>query len=138
MIELKVKYQRLQKAGKVKSTTESYLLDAVCYSEAEEKIHKEMEDIVSGDFTIKSMKTANYSEILNETGSLWFKGVISFVSIDEEKGIERKVKSNILVKANDIQGAKDVITKELQHSVTDYEITSISESPIKEYFKYEY
>lgn len=136
--ECKVKYQKLDQQGKVKSVTEPYLIDAVSFTEAESRINKEMEPYISGDFVVTNIKVANYAEIIpGESGDRWYKAKVSYITIDEEKGMERKSNSYMLVRASDLKEAYDLLDKDMSGSVSDYEISAIAESPILDIFPYD-
>jgi hypothetical protein len=135
--EVKVKYQKLQQDGKQKKVTEPYLVDAVSFTDAEKRINEVLEKYISGEFFVRNMKIANYSDILpNENGDRWFKCKVSYISIDEEKGTERKTSTYMLVEANDVKSAYDFINKSMEGMVSDYTIPAISESAIMDVFPY--
>lgn len=136
--ECKVKYQKIDEQGKVKNVSEPYLVDAVSFTEAESRINKEMEPYISGDFNVTNIKVANYAELLpDDNGDRWYKSKVSYITIDEEKGLERKSNSYILVQASDLKEAYDSLDKSMSRSVTDYEISAIQESPILDVFPYD-
>ena len=124
LFECKVKYHKIDEAsGQQKKVSETYLLDAVSFTEAEARIHKEMEQIISGEFTVTNVRKANYTEIFdNEDGDRWFKCKVSFLAIDAISGKERKATSQILVKTNDIKKAYDNIMDGMNGMTIDFEI----------------
>ena len=137
--ESKVRYQKIDETGKVKNVTETYLLDAVSFTEAEKRINQEMEPYISGEFTVTTIKLANFEEVIpGENGDRWFKCKVSYIAIDEEKGMERKTNSYILLKAFNVKDAYEKLEKEMSTTMSDYEIASIQESPILDVFPYEY
>jgi hypothetical protein len=107
------------------------------FTEAEARVTEEMKQYISGEFKITNIRVANYSEICpNENGDRWFKCKFSCITLDEEKGTERKSNSYILVQANDVKDAYDVLEASLTDTVSNYEIPSIAESPILDVFPY--
>jgi hypothetical protein len=136
--ECKVKYTKIDEVtGKEKKVTEPYLLDAVSFTDAEKRIYKEMETYVSGEFFVTNIKVVNFSELIpNEQGDRWFKCKLTYVSIDEEAGKERKINSYLLVQSNTIKEAYDQIDEYMKSSVSDYSIPAIAESPILDVFPY--
>ncbi|OQY03813.1 MAG: hypothetical protein B6I20_04235 [Bacteroidetes bacterium 4572_117] len=133
--ECKVRYQKMDQNGKEKKVTEPYLVDAVSFTDAEKRIHEMMEPYISGEFTVTNIKIANYSELHpDENGDRWFKCKVTFVNLDEEKGVERKSNTYMLIQANDVKEAYDAIDKLLTGTVSDYEIPAIQESPIMDVF----
>ncbi len=135
--ECKVKYEKIGNDGKAKMVSEPYLIDAVSFTEAESRIHKELEPYISGDFFVSTIKIANFSELIpNENGDRWFKCKTAFINFDEEKGIERRSNTYMLVQANNVKEAYDNVTVALKDTMADFEIPSIQESPIMDVFKY--
>lgn len=135
--ECKVKYEKMGGDGKEKMVSEPYLIDAVSFTDAESRIHKELEPYITGDFFVSTIKIANYSELIpNDDGDRWFKSKVAFISLDEEKGIEKRSNTYMLVQANNVKEAYDNITSALNDSVADFEIPSIQESPLMDVFNY--
>ncbi len=136
--EVKVKYEKINERGAVKKVTEPYLLDAMTFTEAEARIVKELEPYLNGEFVISNIARANYTELFkNDSGDRWFKCKIAYISIDEEKGVEKKSATYVLVQAIDIQSAKDHLVKSMGSYMGDYEISSIAETKIVDVFPYE-
>lgn len=135
--ECKAKYGKMGPDGKDRIVSELYLVDAVSFTEAESRINKELEPYISGEFFVSTVKIANYSELIpNDEGDRWFKGKVSFLSIDESKGTTRVSNTYVLVQANNVKEAYDNIEKAFEDCVTDFTIPSIQESPIMDVFKY--
>ena len=135
--ECKVKYRKTHETGEQKVTTESYLLDAVSYTEAEARINEEIGAYTSEEFKITNIKVANLSEVHPfENSDRWFKSKVSLIALDEESGKERKTNIYMLVQANDIKEAFDNTTTALEGTMGDYTIPAITESPIIDVFPY--
>lgn len=135
--ECKAKYSKLGADGNDRMVSENYLVDAVSFTEAEERINKELEPYISGEFFVVVIKIAKFSEIIpDEDGDRWFKCKINFISVDEEKGVEKKSSTYVLVQANTVKEAYANIEAAFSDSVSDYEIPSIQESTILDVFMY--
>ncbi|MCG2431654.1 DUF4494 domain-containing protein [Aequorivita xiaoshiensis] len=135
--ECKVKYKKTHETGEQKVTTDTYLLDAVSYTEAEARITEEMKTFTEEDFRIMNIKVANFSEVHPfENSDRWFKSKVSLVALDEESGKEKKANIYLLVQANDVKEAFDNTTKAMEQTMGDYNIPSITESPIVDVFPY--
>ncbi len=136
--ECKVKYEKIdEQTGKQKKVNLPYLIDAVSYTEAESRIHTEMEQYVSGEFSVPSIKKANYTDLFfYEDGDKWYKCKVVFVSIDEEAGKEKKVANQMLVLASDLKEAYERIHESMSGMTVDYDITAIIESNIADVFPY--
>lgn len=138
LFECKVRYQKIDEvSGKEKKVTETYLFDAISFTEAESRIYKEMEVLISGEFSVTNIRKANYAEIFpSEDGDRWYKCKVSFMSIDEEKQKEKKISQQLLVFAWDVKDAFDKVNQGMGGSTADFEINSVVESPILDFFPY--
>ncbi len=135
----KVKYQKSDDKLNEKLVSELYLVDAVSFTDAEARIIKEMEPYISGEFSVTNIKLANYAELVNHlNGDRWFKCKLSLITIDEKKGVERKTNTYLLVLANNVKEAYEEIERIMSTGVSDYEIPSITESPILDVFAYDF
>lgn len=135
--ECKVKYRKTHESGEQKVTTDTYLLDAVSYTEAETRITEEMKNFTEEDFRIMNIKVANFSEVHPfENSDRWFKSKVSLIALDEESGKEKKTNIYLLVQANDIKEAFENTTHTMAETMGDYTIPSITESPIVDVFPY--
>ncbi|WP_010181121.1 DUF4494 domain-containing protein [Aquimarina agarilytica] len=135
--ECKVKYRKTLESGEQKVVTESYLLDAISYTEAEARINEEMSAYVSEEFKITNIKVANFSEIHPvENTDRWFKSKVSLIAFDEESGKERKSNIYLLVQGNDLKEAFDNTNTAMNGTTGDYTIPAIAESPIMDVFPY--
>jgi hypothetical protein len=135
--ECKIRYEKLDEKGKGKKVTETYLVDALSFSEAEERITKEITPYMNGDFSVSGIRKAGINEIFpNDEGDRWYKCKVNFISIDEVKATEKKITSNILVIGTDIKGAWEHLQSALKNTMSDYEVPAITETPIMDIFPY--
>ncbi|WP_291857346.1 DUF4494 domain-containing protein [Marinilabilia sp.] len=137
--ECKVKYIKTdENTGKEKKVTEPYLVDAVSFTEAESRIHEEMQSMIRGDFQVTNIRKADYSDLFpNFAGDRWYKCKVSHLSIDENAGKEKKVSSQMLVIADNVRDAFDNLMQGLSDMVVDFEVLSITESPLMDVFPYD-
>ncbi len=135
--ECRVRYEKIDQNGKEKKVTEPYLVDAVSFTDAEKRINEEMEPYISGEFHVTSIKKANFAELhADENGDRWFKCKITFVSLDEEKGVEKRTNTYWLVQANNVKQAYEKTEELLHDTISDYEIPQVMESPIMDVFPF--
>jgi len=135
--EVKVKYSKIDDNEKIKTFNQPYLFDALTFTEAEARANEEMSKYLSEGFKITNIKVANFSEIFpSEHGDRWFKCKVSLVTLDEDKGLERRTNTYILVQANDVKDAYEYILDQFSDTVSDFSIPSIQESPIIDIFPY--
>ena len=135
--ESTVKYRKTDEQGVNKVVTESYIVSALSFSEAESNINDQMKIYVGEDFKIVNIKLTNYSEISAfEDVDKWFKSKISLLYFDENSGKEKKSNIYMLVQANDAKNAYDNTITALKGTVSDFTIPSVSETKIVEVFEY--
>ena len=135
--ECSVKFRKTDEQGVNKLVTESYIVSALSFSEAESNINEQMKIYVGEDFKIVNIKLTNYSEIATfEDTDKWFKSKISLLYFDEENGKEKKSNIYMLVQANDAKNAYDNTIATLKGTISDFTIPSVSETKIVEVFEY--
>ena len=135
--ECKVKYGKVDSTGKAKRVSETYLVDAISFAEAEERISREVAPYVTGEFAIAGLKKASVNEIFaHEEGDRWFRCKVVFVSIDEVKGTEKRISSTILVFGSDIDNAWKHLNEALKDTMSDYEVASIADTTIMDIVPY--
>ncbi len=135
--ECKVKYTKTLESGREQNVTENYLLDAVSFTDAEARITRQMREMVKGEFSITDIKKSRIAETFSyENGEWWFRATINLVTIDEEAGKEKKIRSNYLVMADDIQEALTRLDESLSFLVVPYVVSSLAVSTIVDVFPY--
>lgn len=134
----KVRYQKMLETGMEKTVTEEYLVDSLSWSEAEKKITEEMEAFISGEFSISDISRFKVSEtFLSDKGDRYFKAKLHFITLDEKSGSEKKQSVYALVQADEIGEAKEIIEREMNKTMIDYEIPEIKETKILDVFTYQ-
>ncbi len=137
--EVRVRYEKMMENGTNKQVTEPYLVDALSFTEAEARIIEEMKPFISGDFKVKAVKQANYSELFsnNDANSdRWYKARLAFVTLDEKSGAEKKTYTNILIQAADLRVAVKRLDEGMKGTMADYKIVSIAETKIMDVYMY--
>ncbi len=136
--ECKVKYTKITESGKEQTVTESFLLDAVSFTDAETRIIRQMQEMVKGEFSVTDIKKSRIAEVFPyENGEWWFKATINLVTIDEEAGKEKKLRTLYLIMADDIQEALTRLDESLSFMVIPYVVSSLAVSTIVDVFPYE-
>lgn len=138
--ECKIKYEKTMDNGQVKKVTEPYLVDAINFTEAEKRIIEEMTPFMTGEFQVADIKRARYAELFETPGDeadRWFKCKLTFVTLDEKSGAEKKTSQNVLVQASDLRGAIKRLDEGMKGSMMDYVISSVAETPIMGVYHYQ-
>ena len=117
--ESKVKYTKISGSGNEQLVTENFLLDAVSYTDAETRIIRKMHELVKGgEFTIIDIKKSRIAEVFPyESGEWWYKATINLVTVDEDAGKEKKIRSYYLVSADDIKEALARLNESLSYKI---------------------
>lgn len=137
--ECKIRYEKTMEDGLLKKVNEVYVIDALSFSEAEERITKEMSSYISGEFEIVDVKIAPYREVFFADDNLadqWFKAKLSFITIDERGDKEKRTSVMYLVNAGNINHAIKNIGEVMSGTMIDYVTTSISATKIFDVFEY--
>ena len=138
--ECKIKYEKTTDEGKIASVNENYLVDALSFTEAESRIIEEMKPFISGEFSVSGIKRARIAELFpsdDEEADKWYRCKVFYLTIDEEKGIEKRTGVAMLVQAADLKGALDGLVKGMETYMGDYEIASIVETTLMDVYPYE-
>ncbi len=134
--ECKVRYKKTMENGLIKAVTDSYLVDALSFTEAEARITEEVRPFVSDDFTISAVKRTKISEIFwDDSADKWYLVKVAFVTIDEKTAAEKKSTTLILTAGSDFKGAYDNFMSGMAGTIADFEIQSIAETPIMDVYK---
>jgi len=135
---VKVKYEKTMEEGKIQKIGEEYLFDALSFTEAEARVNEELKPFISGEFITAAIKREKINEMFyNENGDKWYRCKVLFISLDEIKGIEKKITTTMMVQANDVKDAWDVLSEGMKGSMADYIISAIVETSILDVYKYE-
>ena len=122
-----------------KKVVEVYTVDALSFSEAEERIMEEMSSCVSGEIEIADLKIAPYKEIFfadNDLADKWYKTKLAFITIDEKTDKEKKTSVFYLVNAGNIDSAIKNIDEVMGGTMIDYQAINVSETSIMDVFEY--
>ncbi|HNX11892.1 MAG TPA: DUF4494 domain-containing protein [Paludibacteraceae bacterium] len=135
--QCKVKYEKNAQDGGIVKTSEAYLVDALSFTEAEERINEEMRPFISGEFLVSDIKREKVNELFaNEAGDRWYRSKVNFISLDEEKGVEKRIATTMYAQASSVKDALEVIEKGMKGTLADYEIAAITETNIMDVFPY--
>ena len=137
--ECKIAYEKVMEDGLQKKVKESYVVDALSFTEAESRIMEEMSSYISGEFTIENINKASYKEIFfsdDELADRWYKTKLQFITIDEKTEKEKRSNVNYLVQAGTLKGAVGNIESVMGTTMIDYVIASVAETTLMDVFEY--
>ena len=131
--ECAVKYGRTTEEGSEKKVTETYVVEALSFTEAEAKITGEMDPYTSGELEIKKIAPMTVSEIFfseSDKDDSWFKCKLAFITIDEKTDKEKRSAVSYLIQADSLMTALNYIMQEMGKTSIDYVASNISETKI--------
>ena len=137
--ECKIRYEKTMDDGLQKKVTEAYVVDALSFSEAEEKIIEEMSSYISGEFNVTDIKKASYGEIFFsdlDSADKWYKAKLQFITLDEKSGKEKRSNVNYLVQAGSFNGAVKNLDEVMGGTMIDYVIISMTETLLMDVFEH--
>ena len=117
----------------VKTLTEPYLVEALSVTEAATRITAELEG--DGDITIEGVTRKRLQEVFLEAGELeypFFLAKVALTTLDEKSGTEREQTFCYLIEAETLKDAMQRLEAEFRSGVSDWELLSLSKSPIVE------
>lgn len=134
--ECRVKFDKVLENGTEKKVTESYLVDAMSFTEAENRIIAEMTPFISGEFEVSAVKKCRIAELFfDSTGDKWYRAKVMFITLDEKTGEEKRATSIMLVQAKDFQSALSNLMDGMKGTMTDWEINTIQETAIIDLYR---
>ena len=137
--ECKVRYEKTGDDGMPRKVTETYVVDALSFSEAESRILEEMGKCVSGELEVCDLKIAQYKEIFfadNDLADKWYKAKLAFITIDEKTDKEKKTSVFYLVNAGNINSALKNVDELMGSTMIDYQTCNLTETHIMDVFEY--
>ena len=137
--ECKVRYTKTMEDGTQKKVTETYVVDALSFSEAESRIMEEMSHFVSGELEIANLNIATYKEVFfadDDVSDKWFKAKLAYITIDEKTGKEKKTTVYHLINAANINSALKSIDEIMGNTMIDYQTCNLTETKIIDVFEY--
>lgn len=137
--ECKVRYNKTLESGLEKKVTETYLVDAISFTEAEKRFIEEIEPFMSGEFIVTDIKRARITDLFDSddlNDDRWFKARIAYISIDEKSGVEKRNVQSTLVQANDFHRAVARLDECMKGTLGEWVIVSIAETAIIDVYKF--
>lgn len=137
--ETKIRYEKTMEDGLQKKVSEKYVVNALSHTEAEERIIEEMSSYISGEFDVKGIVPASYTEIFfsdDANADRWYKAKLQFITIDERTEKEKRSNAYYLVQAGSFDNAVKAIHEVMDGTMIDYVIASLAETPLMDCFEY--
>ena len=135
LFETQIRYDRINARGVQDTCTETYLVEALSFSQAEASITIEMQPYITGDFDIPAIKRISVAGIIdrhNSDADKYFRAKLTYITINERTMKEKRQSFNYIVRANDIDSAHAAVVAYMKQSPQDYVIAKLEETRIVE------
>ena len=130
--ECKVTHKVISEDG-WKTVTEPYLVEALSVTEAATRITAKLDG--DGDVTIEGVTRKRLQEVFLEAGKRelpFFLAKVALTTLDEKSGAEHEQTFRYLIEAETLKDAMQRLETEFRGGVSDWELLSLSKSPIVE------
>ena len=137
--ECKVQYEKVMEDGMQKKVTESYIVEALSFTEAEARIIEEMSAYINGEYEVKDIKKAKYKEIWfsdDANADRFYQAKLQFITIDEKTAKEKRSNFVCLVQAATLNGAIKGIDEFMGGTMSDYDSVEAKETKILDVIEY--
>lgn len=136
----KIRYEKTQEDGLQKKVTETYVVDALSFTEAETRIIEEISAYISGEFEVVDISRAPFGEVFftdDSASDKWYKSKLQFITIDEKTEKEKRSNVTYLVQAASLEGARKNIDEVMGCTMIDYVTVGVNETNYMDVFEYQ-
>ena len=140
--ECKVSYELQTDTLGTAKVSESYLVDALSFTEAEKRIIEEVTPFAAiggGDLEVVNIRRARIAELFlseDPDHDRYYRAKVNFVTVDEKSGKEKRTAAQMIVKSDSLQGAVKELTAQMDGQLSAYELASITETQIMDVYQY--
>lgn len=131
--EVQVVYTRQTGEDNPCAVKESYLVESLTPSNAENRVIEELKPFISGSFEVlRIIQRKFYEYIPNSEGDNWYKARVEMITI-EDSGREARKGVVMYVQSVSVKDAVKTLLKSLEQC--DCELVSIAKTPILELYR---
>ena len=138
--EVKMRYDKVHEDGYEKKVTESYVVEALSFGEAEKTANEFLGSYVSGEIQVVNINPMKFQEVFfneQESCDRYYKAILQFITIDEKTEREKHTQVYYLVQASSFDNCKDTIRTIMDGTMIDYQIASVSETKVIDVIEHE-
>ncbi len=135
----KIRYEKTDEKGMTRKVTESYLVDALSFTEAEARIIDNVKDFITGEFSVTALKWESVSELFTsdkECDDKWYKIKVAYITLDEKSGKERRTYAYMIVQSSDTANAEKRLHEGMKGTLADYLVMEVKETQIVDVYPY--
>lgn len=136
--ECKVERAVLKANGSLGKVKETYIIDAVSFTEVESRMVRELAQYYE-DFSVCGIRICAYQEVLpsdSTSDDRWYNVKVRIAQESKNGNITRKSES-WLVAADSVRRSLERVDEFMRDSAVDYEVTSVVLSNVEDVLKYE-
>lgn len=131
--EVQVVYTRQTGEDNPCTVKESYLVESLTPSSAENRVIEELKPLISGSFEVlRIIQRKFYDYIPNSEGDNWYKARVEMITI-EDSGREARKGVVVYVQSVSVKDAVKALLKSLERY--DCELVSIAKTPILDLYR---
>jgi len=137
--ECKVRYEKTMDDGLQKKVVEQYVVDALSFTEAEQRITEEVSSMISGEFEVADIKKASYKEVFFsdlDSADRWYRVKLQYITVDEKSGKEKRSNVYHLANASSLPAAVKAVEEVMGTSMQDYVIASVAETMVMDVYEH--
>lgn len=138
--EVKLRYDKVHEDGYEKKVTESYVVEALSFGEAEKTAIEFLGGYVSGEIQVVNINPMKFREVFfneQESCDRYYKAILQFITIDEQTEREKHTQVYYLVQASSFDNCKDSVRTIMDGTMVDYQIASVSETKVIDVIEHE-
>ena len=138
--EVKLRYDKVHEDGYEKKVTESYVVQALSFGEAEKTAIEFLGSYVSGEIQVVNINPMKFQEVFfneQESCDRYYKAILQFITIDEKTEREKHTQVYYLVQASSFDNCKDTIRTIMDRTMIDDQIASVSETKVIDVIEHE-
>lgn len=133
----KIAYLKQIENGSVVKKSESYMINAMSFTEAEARLQMIMEAYVP-EYELQSCSKTKITDVVySDDDHSWYRTKIAYVSYDEDSGKEKKINETFMVAAASAKEAIERIESRMEGSIVDWDVQSVTITTIMDIFPYE-
>lgn len=136
--EVSIILDKLVAEGLPKRVKEQYLVEAVSFADAEKRAAEYIAPYVSGDVRIAAIKQSNVADVVtcnDDAADKFYKVKHSFITIDEERGVEKKQAQFIIFQAASVDDARNKYYDHVKGWLGDLLLEAVAETNFFDYVK---
>lgn len=116
--------------GILKMVTDQMIINAVSFTDAEIIINKFAEENINGDFSIKSLRKSNVSEIIRKDEESFWTVKVRMKVEDDLSGKEKSIDTILLIGTDSVEGALVLASAVFESTIAPFRIVEVKETKI--------